>query len=139
VSYIKDWPGPPARTPQNGSAEKLAFIKSIWTSAGPLLGSMAERYVVETRCIDVTRLPADIHSSLRFHPKCAFGPGTYLPCLIALMRNPLTDAPVGIQRIALEDRSGKIEKVEPVLILMPPTEGTDFNDLVMREDANVPA
>ncbi len=54
----------------------------------------------------------DIHRSLRFHPHCVFGPGTHLPCLIALMRDPLTDEPVGIQRIALEHRDGKIEKIE---------------------------
>ena len=35
-----------------------------------------------------------------------------LPCLIALMRDPLTDEPVGIQRIALEHRDGRIEKVD---------------------------
>ena len=94
------------------TAEKLAFIKSIWTSAQPLLGSMAERYLDETRHIDVTRLPEDIHRSLRFHPNCVFGPGTYLPCLIALMRDPLSDEPVGIQRIALRACNGRIEKIE---------------------------
>ena len=73
---------------------------------------MAERYLDETRHIDVTRLPEDIHRSLRFHPNCVFGPGIYLPCLIALMRDPLTDEPVGIQRIALEHLNGKIEKIE---------------------------
>ena len=114
VAYIKDWPGPPTPAPQNGDddAEKLAFIKSIWTSAQPLLGSIAERYLDETRDIDITRLPEDIHRSLRFHPNCVFGPGTHLPCLIALMRDPLTDEPVGIQRIALEHRDGKIEKID---------------------------
>jgi hypothetical protein len=35
-----------------------------------------------------------------------------LPCLIALMRDPLTDEPVGIQRIALEHQDGKIEKID---------------------------
>ena len=77
-----------------------------------MLGSIAERYLDETRHIDVSRLPEDIHRSLRFHPNCVFGPGTHLPCLIALMRDPLTDEPVGIQRIALEHRNGKIEKIE---------------------------
>ena len=102
VVTIKDWPGPQGQTPQNGSddAEKLAFIKAIWTSAQPLRGSMAERYLDETRHIDVTKLPEDIHRSLRFHPNCVFGSTAY-PCLIALMRDPLTDEPVGIQRIAL--------------------------------------
>jgi hypothetical protein len=41
-----------------------------------------------------------------------FGPGARVPCLIALMRDPLTDEPVGIQRVALEQRDGKVEKVE---------------------------
>ena len=114
IAYIKDWPGPSAPMPQNGdnATEKLAFIKAIWTSAGPLLGSIAERYLDQTRDIDVTRLPEDIHRSLRFHPNCVFGPGTHLPCLIALMRDPLTDAPIGIQRIALEHRDGRIEKID---------------------------
>jgi hypothetical protein len=114
VSTIKDWPGLHQPRPQDGSddIEKLAFIKSIWTSAQPLLGSMAERYLDETRGIDITKLPQDIHRSLRFHSNCVFGSGTHLPCLIALMRDPLSDEPVGIQRIALEHRDGKIEKVE---------------------------
>src|SRR5262245_55474894 len=106
------WPGPSTATPQNGgSGDKLALIKSIWTEAKPLLGSIAERYLDETRDIDITQLPADIHHSLRFHPACVFGSSTR-PCLIALMRDPLTDAPVGIQRIALEQRNGRIEKLE---------------------------
>jgi hypothetical protein len=112
VSTIKDWPAAPTSFPHNGSdnAEKLTFIKSIWTSAEPLSGSIAERYLDETRHIDVTRLPKDVHRSLRFHPNCVFG-GTHLPCLIALMRAPLGDEPVGIQRTALRGRDGHIEKV----------------------------
>jgi hypothetical protein len=35
-----------------------------------------------------------------------------MPCLIALMRDPLTDEPAGIQRIALEERDGRIEKID---------------------------
>jgi hypothetical protein len=114
IAYIKDWPGATQPTPQNGTDEdeKLAFVMAIWTSAGPLRGSMAERYLDETRHIDVSKLPADIHDTLRFHPACVFSPGTHLPCLIALMRDPLTDEPVGIQRIALEHRDGRIEKID---------------------------
>jgi DNA polymerase len=115
VAYIKDWPGPQESAPRNGSnndSEKLAFIEGIWTSAQPLRSSMAERYLDETRHIDVSRLPEDIHRSLRFHPHCVFGAGTHLPCLIALMRDPLTDEPVGIQRVALEHLNGKIGKIE---------------------------
>jgi hypothetical protein len=113
VSTIKDWPNTSAHASQNDNngAEKLAFIKSIWTSAQPLRGSIAERYLDETRHIDTTKLPEDVHRSLRFHPNCAFGPA-HLPCLIALMRDPLTDEPVGIQRTALEHRNGKIVKLD---------------------------
>ena len=114
INAIKDWPGTPAPVPRNGgdATEKLAYIKSIWTSAQPLRGSMAERYLDETRHIDTTKLPEDIHRSLRFHPNCVFGSGAHLPCLIALMRDPLTDDPVGIQRIALELLNGKVEKID---------------------------
>jgi hypothetical protein len=114
VSYIKDWPGPTTALPQNGDRdhERLQFVKRIWLSAQPLLGSIAERYLDETRGIDITKLPPDIHRALRFHPNCVFGPGTHLPCLIALMRDPITDEPIGIQRIALELRDGKVEKVD---------------------------
>src|SRR5262249_2927503 len=114
VSFIKDWPTAPTAVLQNGNdeAEELAFIKSIWRSAQPLRGSIAERYLDETRHIDVTKLPEDIHRGLRFHPNCVFGSGTHLPCLIALMRDPLTDEPVGIQRIGLEQLNGRIEKID---------------------------
>jgi hypothetical protein len=118
VTFIKDW-SPTTSTSGNGIersvftiTEKLAFIKSVWTAAESLQGTIAERYLDETRHIDVTKLPADIHRALRFHPRCVFGSGTYLPCLIALMRDPLTNEPVGIQRIALEERDGRIEKID---------------------------
>jgi hypothetical protein len=87
VRTIKDWPGTVAPVAQNDGhdAEKLAFIKSIWTSAQPLRGSIAERYLDETRHIDVSRLPPDIHRSLRFHPNCVFGSGT-LPASLSAQR-----------------------------------------------------
>jgi DNA polymerase len=114
IAYIKNWPGAATPTVQHEESEpdKLAFGKAMWLSSQPLASSMAERYLDETRDIDVSRLPADIHRVLRFHPNCVFGPGTHLPCLIALMRDPITDAPVGVQRIALQHRDGKIEKIE---------------------------
>jgi hypothetical protein len=113
IAYIKDWPGPPTPTlpDEDAEARKRAFVKAIWLSAQSIRGTMAERYLDETRGIDVTKLPDDVHRSLRFHPNCVFGQA-HLPCLIALMRDPITDEPIGIQRIALEHRDGRIEKVE---------------------------
>jgi DNA polymerase len=121
IAYIKDWPAPsipstPTLPDEDAKASKLAFVKAIWLSAQSIRGTMAERYLDETRGIDITKLPQDVHRSLRFHPNCVFGRGTHLPCLIALMRDPLIDEPIGIQRIALEHRDGKIEKVEPRML-----------------------
>jgi DNA polymerase bacteriophage-type len=111
---IHDWTAPARRAPQNGGdrTDTYAFAMGLWTGAGELRGTVAERYLAETRGIDVTRLPADVHDSLRFHPRCVFGSGTRLPCLLALMRDPLTDAPVGIQRTALTVVNGQVRKVD---------------------------
>ena len=113
IVAIKDWPGPSRRTAEDGdAADKLAFAMSIWTAAGPLSDPLAQRYLDETRGADLTKLPPDIDRSLRFHPVCVFGSGVFASCLIALMRDPLTDRAVGIQRIALEERDGQVKKIE---------------------------
>ncbi|MGY8682665.1 toprim domain-containing protein [Bradyrhizobium sp. UFLA05-153] len=112
VQMIKEWPPEPAPVTKCDDAGKLALVKSIWTESLPLAGSVAERYLDETRHIDVTKLPADVHRSLRFHPSCLFGAGSSLPCLIALMRDPVTDEPVGIQRTALEEKPGQVLRIE---------------------------
>ncbi len=112
VDCIKDWPAAPAPASTEDTApEKLAFVMSIWNGAQPLIGSMAEQYLDRTRGIDFTKMPADLHASLRFHPACVFGSGK-LPCLLALMRDPITDAPLGIQRVALKVNGSRVEKIE---------------------------
>jgi hypothetical protein len=68
------------------------------------------RYLADTRRIDLAALPANIDAVLRFHSCCVFGPGTRHPCLLALMRNPCTDAITGIHRIALSSSAQKIER-----------------------------
>ena len=72
---------------------------------------MGERYLSETRGVDLSKLPADIHESLRFHPRCPFGSDT-APCILALMRDPLSDKPVGIHRIGLKTVDGKVAKID---------------------------
>ena len=57
-------------------------------------------------------LPANISDSLRFLARCPFGPGTLRPCLLALMRDPESDEPIGIQRIALELQEGRVCKID---------------------------
>lgn len=55
-------------------------------------------------------MPANVDDVLRFHPRCPFGPGVRHPCLVALMRNPTTDTPTGIHRIALTGEACKIDR-----------------------------
>jgi hypothetical protein len=117
IAALQDWaPGVAgvSEGEQPSAEEKLAFALSIWNAAEPLLGSIGEkRYLAETRGIDVSKLPATIHEALRFHPRCPFGAGERHPCIIALMRDPVTDAPVGIHRIGLTQNStGEVTKLD---------------------------
>jgi Toprim domain/CHC2 zinc finger len=114
IAAIQDWE-PRAHcavtAPAESKADKIATAMTLWNAANSLLGSMGERYLSETRCIDVGKLPADIHESLRFHPRCPFGVDV-APCILALMRDPLNDVPVGIHRIGLKTTDGKIDKLD---------------------------
>jgi len=98
---------------KQSAEDKYAYIMRLWTEARPLIGSPAERYLRDTRGIDTSRLPGSIHEALRFHPHCPFGANNRVPCLIALMRDPLSDAPVGIHRTALtRDPDGRIDRTD---------------------------
>jgi hypothetical protein len=81
----------------------------LWDAGRPIEGTLAERYLVERRGIDLAELP-DAAESLRFLPYCPFGRGVRHPCLIALRRNALTDEPLGIHRIALTADAQKIDR-----------------------------
>jgi DNA polymerase len=81
----------------------------LWDAGRPIEGTLAERYLVERRGIDLAELP-DVAASLRFLPYCPFGPGVRHPCLIALRRNALTDEPLGIHRVALTADAQKIDR-----------------------------
>jgi DNA polymerase len=111
IAALQDWTGP-AMTEQRQDIEaRVDFARQTWNAAEPFLGSIAERYFAETREIDISKLPPTIHDVLRFHPRCAFGVGTRRPCILALMRDPVTDASVGIHRIGLMEVNGKIDRV----------------------------
>jgi DNA polymerase len=109
IATIKHWDGPVQRPIEN-QADKLARALALWEEAMPIAGTLAERYLCEARKIELAALPADLNQALRFHPRCPFGPGARHPCLLALMRNPTTDAPTGIQRIGLTSAAKKIDR-----------------------------
>jgi hypothetical protein len=114
VNALQDWvPGVAGASEreQPSDKEKLDFGLSIWNAAGPLRGSIGECYLLKTRGIDTGALPPSIHEALRFHPKCVFG-SERVPCIVALMVDPTTDAPVGIHRIGLQQANGKVTKLD---------------------------
>jgi DNA polymerase len=98
IAAMMDWTGP-SDAPTD-DAEKIDYALSWWQSAVPLAGTPGERYLAETRAIDVAKLPGSINEALRFHPRCVFG-DSFAPCVLALMRDAVTDMPLGVQRIAL--------------------------------------
>src|SRR5262249_6830378 len=112
IAALQDWTGPVTTAQRRDIEARVAFALKVWNEAQLLAGSIADRYLSETRGIDISKLPPTIHEALRFHPRCVFGSRTYHPCLIALMRDPVTDRPVGIHRIGLAQDNGAITKID---------------------------
>ena len=110
IAALQDWSG--SVTIEQDVTSRTALAKDIWLAAQPLAGTIGERYLAETRGIDVTKLPPTIHNALRFHPRCVFGIRAVHACLIALMRDPVTAVPVGIHRIGLSVEHDRIVKLD---------------------------
>jgi hypothetical protein len=109
---IANWDGPitPRQSLVSDDIIKRASALRLWEEARPIAGTLAARYLADIRGVVLGVLPTTtIDDVLRFHPRCPFGPGQH-PCLIALMRNVVTDAPTGIHRIALTPDARKIER-----------------------------
>jgi len=84
----------------------------LWAESKPIVGTLAERYLTETRKLDPALLPGDINEVLRFRPRCPFGAnGARHPCLIALFRDVETNEPAGIHRIGLTAAAAKIKRL----------------------------
>ena len=108
IATMMDWSGPSGEEQRALDAEKIEYALSWWESAVPLTGTPGERYLADARAIDVSKLPNSINEALRFHPRCVFG-DTSAPCIVALMRDAVTDTPIGVQRIGLTvDHEGKV-------------------------------
>ena len=108
IAAMMDWSGPSDADALG--AEKIDYALSWWESAVPHTGTPGERYLAETRAIDISKLPGSINEVLRFHPRCVFGDSP-TPCVLALMRDAATNAPVGVQRIGLAiDHDGSVTK-----------------------------
>ena len=110
VHMLETWDGPITPIVPKNPEITRAFALRLWDDAQPIAGTLAARYLTETRGIDLTALSANIDAVLRFHARCPFGPGTRHPCLLALLRDVTSDAVTGIHRIGLTTDARKIER-----------------------------
>jgi len=105
---VANWPPRASNPSPDEVAERnRRSALQIFDGAGPVVGSLAERYLAG-RSIDIEKL-VDVDDVLRFEPRCRFGDGR-LPCLVALVRNVLTNEPQAIQRTALDANGRKIDR-----------------------------
>jgi hypothetical protein len=73
----------------------------LWNDTGSFRGSPAENYLHHTRSIgDWLDAFPFLDKVFRYHPNCPFG-GERLPCMLALVREIKTNAPVAVHRTAL--------------------------------------
>lgn len=120
-------PTPAPSRPAPDDAERTRRALALWAEAGPLAGSLGADYL-RRRGLDVD--PDTLAHALRFHPACAIR-GERLPALVALMADPVTGAPCGIQRTPLTPDASKhpIGRAmlgrAGVVMLTPDTDVTD--------------
>ena len=94
---------------EDQNARNLERALELWNEAESIYGTVAERYLAETRGIDVNSLPDNISEALRFHSRCWLD-GKYPPALIALFRDIETGERAGIHRTWLTADAQKIDR-----------------------------
>jgi DNA polymerase I-like protein with 3'-5' exonuclease and polymerase domains len=99
VDVIFHWQGRVSSRHRENDERTLQLALALWKAAKPITDTPAIHYLADVRGIDVDVLPFDV--PLRFHPRCMFGTGKWLPCLLALYQDVDTDEFAGIHRIAL--------------------------------------
>ena len=90
-----------AHRADNAKQERSRQALALWNEAQPCRGSPIEDYLNYTRGIgDWLDTFPFLDKVFRYHPSCLFG-GERLPCMLALVREIKTNAPVAIHRTAL--------------------------------------
>jgi hypothetical protein len=107
LEFLAAWDGPTSPPPRDRSEANLRRALRLWDRASPIGGTLAQRYLSETREIDFASIPGE---ALRFLPNCPFGPDARYSSLLALFRDVETDAFAGIHRIALTSDGEKVDR-----------------------------
>ena len=98
----------PARvraTPQSpdDTVDRIGWARSLWRATIPARGTLAERYLVETR-----RLELPDSAAIRFHPRLKFScTGEFLPTMLCAMVDIRTNEFTGIHRTFLTNDAKK--------------------------------
>ncbi|MFS8052338.1 toprim domain-containing protein [Rhizobium sp. BR 317] len=93
-----------ASTPED-DRRKTEFALNIWHSAVSIVGSPAAAYL-SSRGVPYQS------EALRWHPFCPFGNGVKVGCLVALVRNIITDEPQAIHRTAIDWSGRKLSELD---------------------------
>jgi len=91
-------------TPQMSDAEKAERSLRIWYQSIDPVGTPVMRYLT-LRGVSLPR--GATNNVIRWHPSCPFG-SVRAGCMIALVRNIVTNEPQGIQRTALSNDGRKL-------------------------------
>ena len=112
VTNRRFWAPPPFDNTDD--ERRIQQALTIWCDGWPLRGWLAEIYL-QSRGIEV---PAEALDVLRYHPRCPWRIGAR-PALIGLVRDILTNEPLGIHRTALTADGRKLDRPK----LLGPTLG----------------
>jgi putative DNA primase/helicase len=83
--------------PPNDTVDRIGWARSLWRATIPAKGTLAERYLVETR-----RLELPDCTAIRFHPRLKFSRiGEFLPAMVCAMVDIRTNEFTGIHRTFL--------------------------------------
>lgn len=97
----------PAGEQKHIMVNKVHAALEVWKSAVPARGTLAEAYLIKRGLV----LPADVDGrAVRFTEATAFRAGdevVRLPALVALMRDPASGEPCGVQRTPLTPQGTK--------------------------------
>lgn len=83
--------------PADETVDRVGWARSLWRATIPAKGTLAERYPVETR-----RLELPDSTAIRFHPRLKFSRiGEFLPAMVCAMVDIRTNEFTGIHRTFL--------------------------------------
>jgi hypothetical protein len=98
----------PPDTTGDDLGRRKKFALKIWADCIDPRGTLAQRYLREHRKLD---LPDNVaHSAIRFHAGLRYEKGKYLPAMVCLLRDIISDEPTGIHRTFLDRYTG--EKID---------------------------